>query len=76
MFCRHLLVLRRTTTLCSADECKREQNRIATREYMRRTHYQAARYWRIADTPEAKELAYTYDQLRRLVRSKTSGERI
>jgi len=72
-FCRRLMVLHGTKTLCLSDACLREQNRIASREYMRLTHYAAARYWRIADTPEAKQLAYTYDQLRRLVRSKRNG---
>lgn len=74
--CREVLVLHGNADLCRREECKTIENRLRMREYMRRTHYMAAKYWRIADTPEAKELAHTYDQLRRLLRSKTSGERI
>jgi hypothetical protein len=67
--CRDVLVLHGNADLCQKEECRTIENRLRMREYMRRTHYMAAKYWRIADTPEAKKLAYTYDQLRRLVRS-------
>lgn len=43
------------------------------REFQRETRATAIRYWRIADTPEARALAQTYFQLRQLLRSNHYG---
>lgn len=63
---------------CGALFTKRQSNQVfcsslhsrrqSMREYQRRTNFTAIRYWRIADTPEALELAKTYYQLRQELR--------
>lgn len=50
--------------------CSRtHSNRYLSREYQRKTHKTAIRYWRIANTPEANQLAETMFNLRQEMRN-------
>lgn len=64
-FCRAVLVLQSQQMYCPKPECRKLQNRFYVREYMRRTGYMGAKYWRVANTPEAKEIASLYFNLRK-----------
>ena len=73
LLCRSTLTLSGSARLCSKDSCRVFQHRIRAREYFRKTHYMAERYWRIADTPEARSLAHDYFQLRQELRRRRHG---
>lgn len=48
---------------------KQHANRFVNREYQRRTQATSIRYWRVADTKEAKDLARLYFNLRQELRN-------
>lgn len=76
--CRSVFVKRRSVGFCSED-CRRIRHNLdqleRAREYERRTHASARRYWRVANTPEAKSLADTYYELRQELRNGKASAR-
>ncbi len=62
-------------TYCSSD-CRQARSRAWQLEHQRRTHYTAIRYWTVAPTPEALELASTYFELRQELRRRRNGDYI
>lgn len=62
--CEQPFVQRRGRRFCS----ETHTNRYLSREYQRETHATAKRYWRIADTSEARDLAELYYTLRQELR--------
>lgn len=75
LFCRSLLMLHGHRTRCDTNRCRQLQERVESREYQRRTRATAIRYWRIAPTPQALEVARMYFELRQAVRGRTDVER-
>jgi hypothetical protein len=64
LFCRRLLTVTRQDWLCDQHECRIRMKRTYMRSYFRSNRKTATKYWRIADTPEAIDLAETYFDLR------------
>jgi hypothetical protein len=63
--CSRFFVIHGSRRRFCSDRC---QTRRSSREYQRRTHATAIRYWRVAPTPDAQALAATYFELRQELR--------
>lgn len=72
-FCHRLLVrrLRSDGVSCNESACQRQQRRFRQLWYERRTHATSIRYWRVAHTKEAQDLAETFFHLRQELRNRS-----
>lgn len=70
LICHRVLTLHPGQRYCQRPDCKRKQANLWQLEFQRQTRQTAIRYWRIADTPEARDVARLYYQLRQQLRSR------